>query len=55
MTDATSLVKQLDMAAIRLRLDEIEAERKALVVLLRAAQAKERRKPKQGGTANAQR
>jgi len=43
MTDATSLVKQLDKDAIRSRLDEIESERKALIVLLRAAQAKERK------------
>ncbi|VTU02452.1 unnamed protein product [Gemmataceae bacterium] len=36
-TDAVELVRQLDAGAIRARLDEIENERQALLVLLRAA------------------
>lgn len=36
-TDPTALVRQLDPTAIRERLDNLDAERKALLVLLRAA------------------
>ena len=35
MTNATSLLKHLDKDAIQQRLEEIESERKALMVLLR--------------------
>lgn len=37
-TDPVALVRQLDAAAIRERLDSLDGERKALLVLLRAAQ-----------------
>jgi hypothetical protein len=36
-TDPASLVRQLDADAIRGRLEELDRERKALLVLLRAA------------------
>jgi hypothetical protein len=36
-TDATALVRQLDPDAIRQRLDALDRERSALLVLLRAA------------------
>lgn len=37
MTDLTRLVRDLDADAIRQRLDALEHERRALMVLLRAA------------------
>jgi hypothetical protein len=40
--DPAALVGQLDSAAIRSRMDALDAERKALVVLHRAALARER-------------
>jgi len=40
--NATALLKQLDEQKLRERLDAIEAEKKALVVLLRSARAKAR-------------
>lgn len=42
MDTATQIVQQLDAQAIRVRLEELESERKALLVLLRAALAKQR-------------
>lgn len=51
MTNAATLVRQLNSEQIRNRLEELEAERKALMVLLRASQASDRGKqPKNGGT-----
>jgi hypothetical protein len=35
--DAAALIRQLDIDAIRRRLDALDRERKALIVLLRAA------------------
>ena len=37
LADPVALIRQLDPASIERRLDEIEAEREALIVLLRAA------------------
>lgn len=37
MTNPTQLVRDLDADAIRVRLSEIDSERRALLVLLRAA------------------
>jgi hypothetical protein len=44
MTNPTQLIRDLDADAIRTRLGEIEQERRALLVLLRAAR---RAQPKQ--------
>jgi hypothetical protein len=40
--DPVALVRQLDIAAIRNRLDDLTRERAALLVLLRAAQRAQR-------------
>jgi hypothetical protein len=40
--DPVALVRQLDAAAIRSRLEDLDRERAALLVLLRAAQRVER-------------
>lgn len=37
-TDPLAVVRSLDAEAIRTRIDELDAERQALLVLLRAAQ-----------------
>jgi hypothetical protein len=50
-TDPVALVRQLDAGAIRQRIDAIDRERKALLVLLRAAQRAERDSPRQPVTA----
>jgi hypothetical protein len=42
MPDPVELVRQLDIAAIRSRLDDLTRERAALLVLLRAAQRAQR-------------
>jgi hypothetical protein len=42
MTTATDILASLDAGEIQKRLDEIEAERKALLVLFRSARARER-------------
>jgi hypothetical protein len=39
------LVENLDAAAIRFRLEELDKERDALRILLRAAMARDRRQP----------
>jgi hypothetical protein len=41
-TDPLTIVRDLDAEAIRQRIDELDAERQALMVLLRAAQRMER-------------
>lgn len=41
-TDPLALVRQLDAEAIRNRIDDLDRERQALLVLLRAAQRAER-------------
>jgi hypothetical protein len=41
-TDPVTLVRQLDADAIRNRLDDLDRERAALMVLLRAAQRAQR-------------
>jgi hypothetical protein len=40
ITDPVALVRDLDAEAIRRRLDDLDRERSALLVLLRAARAK---------------
>ncbi|MGH7744602.1 MAG: hypothetical protein ACREQ5_07270 [Candidatus Dormibacteria bacterium] len=50
-TTAADLVRSLDQADLRRRMREIEAERKALMALLRAAAARDRRLGRQSGTA----
>jgi hypothetical protein len=42
-TDPVQLVRQLDPRLLRDRLNALDAERKALIVLLRAAEAVERK------------
>jgi hypothetical protein len=44
--DATTTIKKLDTAALLKRLEEIAAERKAIMVLIRAARARDRVKQK---------
>jgi hypothetical protein len=44
-TDPAALVRQLDADTIRNRLDDLDRERKALLVLLRAAQRARRDPP----------
>lgn len=51
MTNPTELIRELDPDAIRTRLGEIERERRALLVLLRAAR---RAQPKQPNTTDAE-
>lgn len=46
-TDPAAPIEQLDTEAIRRRLDAIDRERKALMVLLRAAQRAQRDLPAQ--------
>ena len=41
-SDPLALLDQLDAAALRRRLDQLDRERSALMVLLRAARARER-------------
>jgi hypothetical protein len=41
-TDPTALLAQLDADELRRRLDQLEGERAAVLLLLRAARAKER-------------
>jgi hypothetical protein len=43
--DPVALVRQLDPVAIRTRLDDLDREREALLVLLRAAQRAHRDPP----------
>jgi hypothetical protein len=45
MSDATAVLDQLDSQALARRLDELEAERRAVLILLRAARARERGLP----------
>jgi hypothetical protein len=45
LSDPAALLEQLDADAIRHRIDEIDHERQALLVLLRAAQRMKRDKP----------
>ena len=53
-TSATVLVQRLDAAEIEKRIEDNEAERKALLILLRAAKAKGRsQRPKQQGATDA--
>jgi hypothetical protein len=42
LSDPTALLRELTLESIRARLDAIEAERKALMVLWRSARARER-------------
>jgi len=49
---ATAIVEQLDAAEIQRRVAENASERKALLVLLRAARAKERRRQSTQGAAD---
>jgi hypothetical protein len=49
ITDPVSLVRQLDPVAIRQRLDDLDRERAALLVLLRAAQRAHPDEPSCGG------
>jgi hypothetical protein len=44
-TTPSAILEQLDAAELRRRLAELDAERAALLVLLRAARARERRLP----------
>ena len=53
MTNPTQLVRDLDADAIRDRLDVIEHERQALMVLLRAALRAHREPPRRPSTASA--
>jgi hypothetical protein len=47
-TDPVALVRQLDAQAIRERLDDLDRERAALRVLLRAAQRAQREQSRAG-------
>jgi hypothetical protein len=47
--DPVAIVRQLDPDDIEQRLDEMEREREALIVLLRAARARRRRERKVAG------
>jgi hypothetical protein len=42
-TELPQLVKSLDAAELRRRIDELDGERAALITLLRAARARERK------------
>jgi len=54
LSDPVKLVNQLDPDAICARLEQMEDERKALLTLLRAARANQRRRSKaQKGAAHA--
>jgi len=46
MDKATAILEKLDAAEIRSRLSELDAERKALMVLLRSAVQRERSRKK---------
>jgi len=45
-TDPTTIIESLDAATIRIRLDRIAEEERALRILLRAAIARERYRPR---------
>jgi hypothetical protein len=47
-TDPLTVVRSLDAKAIRKRIDDLDAERQALMVLLRAAQRMEREELRKG-------
>jgi hypothetical protein len=49
--DPIQLLNSIDPEQITLRLSELEAERESLRVLLRAALARRRQRPKDDGTA----
>ena len=51
-TDPVQLVRQLDAEAIRNRIDDLDRERDALLVLLRAAQRAQRAATKGGRVAD---
>jgi hypothetical protein len=51
--DPAALVGRLDAATIRARIDQLDADRRALVVLLRAAMARERAAARLKGVADA--
>ena len=48
-TDPLIVVRSLDAETIRKRIDELEAERQALLVLLRAALRMEQKNRRKGG------
>lgn len=53
-TDPVELVRQLDAGVIRNRIDDLDREREALMVLLRAAQRAQRpRQPAENGEGTA--
>jgi hypothetical protein len=45
LPDPIELLDRLDPGALRRRLDELDGERRAVLTLLRAARARERRRP----------
>lgn len=46
MTNATAILKRLDPEQIRTRLESIDQERRALLILLRASQYRDQRQAK---------